>query len=110
MPYWDWARGVDNGPVPDFFTTQRIEVTYPDGSKELIWNPLYAFYFHPLTPEGFSEKARLMLNHPMTLIMCSGDTSMQPNDGPRPMLSIPFLTKLQCLKVTRSSSVAYKIT
>jgi hypothetical protein len=56
MPYWDWARGENVGTVPDFFTTQMINVVHTNGFNETIWNPLYSFYFHPLTPEGFNDK------------------------------------------------------
>jgi tyrosinase len=59
MPYWDWARGEDAGPVPDFFTTPRIDVTRPDGSHESLWNPLYSYYFHPLIPDDFDAKVQL---------------------------------------------------
>ncbi|KAH8732679.1 hypothetical protein GQ44DRAFT_744976 [Phaeosphaeriaceae sp. PMI808] len=58
MPYWDWARGEDGGPIPDFFTMRKINLTYPGGFVETIYNPLYAFYFHPLTPEAFDGKWR----------------------------------------------------
>jgi tyrosinase len=54
MPYWDWARGDDT--VPDFFTTQRIDVTRTDGAHDSLWNPLYSYYFHPVTPDGFDGK------------------------------------------------------
>jgi tyrosinase len=59
MPYWDWAQGEDAGPVPEFFITKKIDVIYPDGMKETIWNPLYAFYFHPINPDGFEKKVRI---------------------------------------------------
>ncbi|KAF1911531.1 hypothetical protein BDU57DRAFT_461208 [Ampelomyces quisqualis] len=58
MPYWDWARGENAGTVPDFFTTQMINVVHTNGFNETIWNPLYSFYFHPLTPSVFNDKAR----------------------------------------------------
>lgn len=56
MPYWDWARGENAGTVPEFFTTQKITVLHTDGTNESIWNPLYSFYFHPLTPSEFNDK------------------------------------------------------
>jgi hypothetical protein len=60
MPYWDWARGSDGGSVPDFFLKEKIEVTRPSGEQQTIWNPLYAFYFHPLVPEDFDSKVRVL--------------------------------------------------
>lgn len=58
MPYWDWARGESGGPVPDFFTTQMIDIVRPNGQKQELWNPLYSFYFHPLIPADFDSKVR----------------------------------------------------
>jgi|TARA_R110002003_G_scaffold206_1_gene15745 tyrosinase len=55
MPYWDWAKDVSGG-VPDFFTWEYIGVTRPNGSEAAIWNPLYAYYFHPVIPDDFDSK------------------------------------------------------
>lgn len=57
LPYWDWALGEGDGPIPDFFTAQMINVTRPNGQQQELWNPLYAFYFHPLIPGDFESKA-----------------------------------------------------
>ncbi|KAH7068549.1 hypothetical protein FB567DRAFT_615332 [Paraphoma chrysanthemicola] len=54
MPYWDWAKG--EGGVPDFFTWEYISVTRPDGTSDNMWNPLYAYYFHPVIPDDFDSK------------------------------------------------------
>ncbi|KAH4248442.1 hypothetical protein HBI24_137470 [Parastagonospora nodorum] len=56
LPYWDWALGEGDGPIPDFFTAQMINVTRPNGQQQELWNPLYAFYFHPLVPGDFESK------------------------------------------------------
>jgi tyrosinase len=56
MPYWDWARGEDT--IPEFFTTQRIDVIRPNGTHESLWNPLYSYYFHPVTSDVFDSKVQ----------------------------------------------------
>ncbi|KAH7379109.1 hypothetical protein DE146DRAFT_761311 [Phaeosphaeria sp. MPI-PUGE-AT-0046c] len=56
MPYWDWARGEEGGTVPEFFTTEEITVSRPNGSTDSMWNPLYTYHFNPLVPEGFNDK------------------------------------------------------
>ncbi|KAF2026103.1 tyrosinase [Setomelanomma holmii] len=55
MPFWDWAKG-ESDSVPDFFTLEYIAVSRPDGSHGTIWNPLYAYYFHPVTADVFDSK------------------------------------------------------
>ncbi|KAF2831707.1 Di-copper centre-containing protein [Ophiobolus disseminans] len=56
IPYWDWAKSNDGSSVPESFTQERIEVTRASGGRHTIWNPLYAFYFHPLIPADFESK------------------------------------------------------
>lgn len=56
MPYWDWAQGEKGGPVPDFFTTPTIPVTWPDGFQEDIPNPFFSYRFHELVPGDFDSK------------------------------------------------------
>lgn len=56
MPYWDWAQGEKGGPVPDFFTTPTIPVTWPNGAQEDITNPFYSYRFHDLIPGDFDSK------------------------------------------------------
>jgi hypothetical protein len=77
MPYWDWAQA--NGSVPEFFTTEKIDVTHPDGGKMSIWNPLYAFYFHPIAPEDFDKKARLVCKYPRATLTNSAVPIPQPH-------------------------------
>lgn len=59
MPYWDWARGEEGGAVPEFFTTEQISVSRPNGSTSSMWNPLYTYRFSALPPDGFNDKVRL---------------------------------------------------
>jgi tyrosinase len=77
MPYWDWAQA--NGSVPEFFTTEMIDVTHPDGSEMTIWNPLYAFYFHPIPPKGFDKKVSLVNKNPQMTLTISIVPISQPH-------------------------------
>jgi hypothetical protein len=99
IPYWDWARGEDAGPVPDFFTTPRIDVIRPDGTHDSLWNPLYSYYFHPLIPDDFNGKVKENLAPSFkksNSSLCSGQLSMQPRAGPAPMPGTQHRIKPRC--------------
>jgi len=56
MPYWDWAA---NPPAGDSFfprvaASPNIDIITPqsNGQKAPFQNPLYAFRFNPLNPNG----------------------------------------------------------
>ena len=68
MPYWDWARGEEGGTVPEFFSTEQIEIIWPNGSTEAMWNPLYSFHFNPLPSEGFNDKVCLSTDQLETIL------------------------------------------
>ncbi|RAR06516.1 Di-copper centre-containing protein [Stemphylium lycopersici] len=57
IPYWDWAQGTRNGPVPDIFVTSTTMVRDTAGMPVVLSNPLYSYKFQPL-PEGFDGKWR----------------------------------------------------
>lgn len=50
IPYWDTARGVGDGGMPDFLLSPRWSVLGPNGTQ-LVDNPLFWYQFHPLVPE-----------------------------------------------------------
>jgi tyrosinase len=56
MPYWDWAMNPSNGEgdMPLCLRSPTATVTYPNGTKGDIANPLYRYDFHPLKYDDFS--------------------------------------------------------
>jgi tyrosinase len=56
LPYWDWAINPtgDEGAVPSCVRRPTVSVTFPNGTKTDIANPLYRYDFHPLKYDDFS--------------------------------------------------------
>ncbi|KAF1952565.1 Di-copper centre-containing protein [Byssothecium circinans] len=57
LPYWDWAMdppNKDEGVMPKCLRQPRVTITYPNGTKGEIRNPLYEYDFHPLRYDDFS--------------------------------------------------------
>jgi tyrosinase len=55
LPYWDWAkRTSSNEPIlPNVITQTTVGVTFPNGTKATISNPLLLYRFHPFKQEQF---------------------------------------------------------
>jgi tyrosinase len=56
LPYWDWAIDppTSEGIMPMCLRRPTAAVTYPNGTKGEIANPLYRYDFHPLKSEDFA--------------------------------------------------------
>ncbi|KAL5412326.1 hypothetical protein PMIN04_009882 [Paraphaeosphaeria minitans] len=54
IPYWDTARGVADGGIPEFLLSPRWPVVGPNGTL-VIDNPLYWYQLHPLDRKDFSN-------------------------------------------------------
>lgn len=73
MPYWDWAANPPAGETffPRAASTPTINIVTPqsDGQRVSFRNPLYAFRFNPLNPNGndFSNLRGTPVSYP-----CSG--------------------------------------
>ncbi|KAF2116452.1 common central domain of tyrosinase-domain-containing protein [Lophiotrema nucula] len=59
LPYWDWAMTPDaqDGAMPMSLRRVTASVTYPNGTKADIANPLYSYKFHPLNKADFKPLA-----------------------------------------------------
>ncbi|KAF2751094.1 Di-copper centre-containing protein [Sporormia fimetaria CBS 119925] len=53
LPYWDWAKDIPtNVPaVPTSMSNDQVQVTFPNGTKGQIRNPLFEYRFHPKPAE-----------------------------------------------------------
>jgi hypothetical protein len=61
LPYWDWAMNppnADEGVMPAVLRQPTASITYPNGTKGSIPNPIYQYNFHPLKYEDFSILVR----------------------------------------------------
>ena len=57
LPYWDWAMNPpnsDEGCMPFSIRRPIATVTFPNGTKAEIANPLYRYDFHPLNFDDFA--------------------------------------------------------
>lgn len=57
LPYWDWAIDPPNseeGCMPASLRRRTATVTFPNGTKADIPNPLYRYDFHPLVYDDFA--------------------------------------------------------
>lgn len=57
LPYWDWAMNPPNseeGSMPACLRRPTATVTFPNGTKGEIPNPLYRYEFHPLKYDDFA--------------------------------------------------------
>jgi tyrosinase len=56
LPYWDWAINppASEGIMPMSLRRPTASVTYPNGTKGEIANPLFQYNFHPLKSEDFA--------------------------------------------------------
>ncbi|KAH4131075.1 tyrosinase [Parastagonospora nodorum] len=56
LTYWDWAVDppTSEGIMPKCLRSPTATVTFPNGTKGEIANPLYRYDFHPLKAEDFS--------------------------------------------------------
>jgi len=50
LPFWDWAKALsaDEPMMPSIVSTEKVQVTFPNGTASQIGNPLYQYNFHPL--------------------------------------------------------------
>lgn len=57
LPFWDWAMDPPDkteGSMPNSLRKPTVTVTFPNGTKADIANPLYQYEFHPLNKDDFS--------------------------------------------------------
>jgi tyrosinase len=62
LPYWDWALDPANGEdgvMPMSLRREKAQVTYPNGTRGEIPNPLYQYKFHPMKAEDFPLVSRV---------------------------------------------------
>lgn len=69
LTYWDWAADppTSEGIMPKCLRSPTAVVTYPNGTKGEIANPLYRYDFHPLKAEDFS----LLVGATGSMILCN---------------------------------------
>ncbi|KAF2462108.1 hypothetical protein BDY21DRAFT_389512 [Lineolata rhizophorae] len=54
VPFWDWAMIPSSGGVlAPSISAETAEVTFTNGSRGTIPNPLHSYAFHPFTPTDF---------------------------------------------------------
>lgn len=64
LPYWDWAMDPPSskeGCMPASLRRPTVNVTFPNGTKSSIANPLYRYDFHPLVYDDFAALVRIIL-------------------------------------------------
>jgi tyrosinase len=77
LPFWDWAKKIgDSEPVlPVAITQLTVGVTFPNGTKGTIDNPLLLYRFHPLGPNDLPAPWN---DKPTTLRNSDGNGNSQP--------------------------------
>ncbi|CAI6317054.1 unnamed protein product [Periconia digitata] len=71
LPYWDWAMdptSVEEGVMPACLRKATVGITYPNGTKAEIRNPLLKYDFHPLKYEFFSDLSEFQFKNWNTTI------------------------------------------
>ncbi|PVI01667.1 Di-copper centre-containing protein [Periconia macrospinosa] len=71
LPYWDWAMNPpksDEGVMPESLRRQTVSITYPNGTKGQIRNPLLQYNFHPMKYDFFSALSEFQFKNWNTTI------------------------------------------